>query len=82
MPSAEDVFSETFGRFMKNWGFISSLRQFTDVAFPIASEALAAFMATLLNRSLPIRNTRRSLSSWTEAKERGTKKSRRSFKPG
>jgi len=50
MPSAEDVFSETFGRFMKNWGFISSLRQFIDVAFPIASEALAAVHGQLIEQ--------------------------------
>lgn len=42
MPTAEDVLSETFARFMKNWTFITSLRQVADVALPIAEEALAA----------------------------------------
>lgn len=42
MPTAEDVFSETFARFMKNWAFITSLTQVADVALPVAEEALAA----------------------------------------
>jgi hypothetical protein len=42
VPTAEDIFSETFSRFMKNWTFIVSLRQVADVALPIAETALAA----------------------------------------
>lgn len=41
MQTAEDVLSETFGRFTKNWAFIMSLRQVAEVALPIAEEALA-----------------------------------------
>ena len=50
MASAEDVFSETFGRFMKNWTFISSLRQVADVAFPIAEQALGAVHAQFVEQ--------------------------------
>jgi hypothetical protein len=45
MPTAEEVFSETFGRFMLNWSFITSLRQVSEVAFPIAEKELAAMHA-------------------------------------
>jgi hypothetical protein len=45
MLTAEEVFSETFGRFMLNWSFITSLRQVSEVAFPIAEKALAAMHA-------------------------------------
>jgi hypothetical protein len=48
MPTAEDVLSETFARFMKNWAFITSLRQVADVALPIAEEALAAIHTDLV----------------------------------
>jgi hypothetical protein len=41
MATAEDVFSETFGRFIKNWAVITSLRQVAEVALPLAKEALA-----------------------------------------
>ncbi len=50
MPTAEDVLSETFGRFMKNWTFITSLRQVADVALPIAEEALAAIHTDFVQR--------------------------------
>lgn len=50
MASAEEVFSETFGRFMKNWGFISSLRQVTDVALPIAEKAIAGLHAQFVEQ--------------------------------
>ena len=40
MPTVEDIFSETFARFWKNWTFITSLRQVSEVALPIAEEAL------------------------------------------
>jgi hypothetical protein len=50
MASAEDVFSETFGRFMKNWAFISSLRQVADVAFPVAEQALAEMHTRFVER--------------------------------
>jgi hypothetical protein len=50
MPTAEDLFSETFGRFMKNWTFIISLRQFADVAFPLAEEALSAVHFDFIDR--------------------------------
>ena len=45
MQNAEDVLSETYGRFMKNWAFITSLRQVADVALPIAEEALTEIYA-------------------------------------
>jgi hypothetical protein len=41
MLTAEEVFSETFGRFIMNWSFIMSLRQVSEVALPIAEQALA-----------------------------------------
>jgi hypothetical protein len=50
MPTAEDVLSETFARFMKNWTFITSLRQVADVALPIAEEALAAIHEDFVER--------------------------------
>lgn len=51
MPTAEDVFSETFTRFMKNWTFITSLRQVADVALPIAEEALGAIHTDFVERA-------------------------------
>lgn len=51
MPTAEDALSETFGRFMKNWAFITSLRQVADVALPIAEEALAAIHTDFVERA-------------------------------
>ncbi len=50
MPSAEDVLSETFRRFMKNWTFIISLRQVADVALPIAEEALRLIHTDYIER--------------------------------
>jgi hypothetical protein len=51
MPTAEDVLSETFGRFLKNWAFITSLRQVADVvALPIAEGALAAIHTDFIER--------------------------------
>lgn len=38
---AEALFSQTLGRFMTNWAYVMSLRQFSDVAIPLAEEALA-----------------------------------------
>lgn len=51
MPTAEDVFSETYGRFIKNWAFITSLRQVAEVALPTAEEALAAIHADFVERA-------------------------------
>jgi hypothetical protein len=51
MSTAEDVFSVTFARFMKNWTFIISLRQVGDVALPIAEEALAAIHTDFVERA-------------------------------
>jgi hypothetical protein len=48
VPTAEDVLSETFGRFMKNLAIITSLRQVAEVALPIAEEALAALHADVV----------------------------------
>lgn len=48
MPTAEDVLSDTFARFMKNWTLIVSLRQVADVALPIAEEPLAAIHADVV----------------------------------
>jgi hypothetical protein len=41
MPTAEEVFSETFGRFISNWSFVVSLRQISEVALPLAAGTLA-----------------------------------------
>jgi hypothetical protein len=51
MPTAEDVFSETFARLMKNWAFVTSLRQVADVALPVAEEALAAIHTDFVERA-------------------------------
>lgn len=50
MPTAEEVFSATFARFMKNWAFITSLRQVADVALPISEDALAAIHRDFVER--------------------------------
>jgi hypothetical protein len=50
MPSAEDLFSITFGRFLKNWTFIISLRQVANVALPIAEHALADIHTDYIDR--------------------------------
>lgn len=48
MPTAEEVFSETFGRFLSNWSFIVSLRQVSEVALPLAEKALAPLHAEVV----------------------------------
>jgi hypothetical protein len=50
MPTAEDVFSQTYARFMKNWAFITSLRQVADVALPISEKALAAIHTSFVEQ--------------------------------
>ena len=50
MPTAEDVLSDTFARFMKNWTLIVSLRQVADVTLPIAEEPLAAIHTDFVER--------------------------------
>lgn len=50
MSAADDLLSETYRRFMKNWTIIVSLRQVSDVALPIAEEALATVHADYINR--------------------------------
>jgi len=40
MPTAEEVFSATFGRFTTNWTVITSLRQVMDAGLPYAQKAL------------------------------------------
>ena len=37
---AEALFSETFGRFMSNWAYVMSLRQFAEIALPLTQQAL------------------------------------------
>jgi hypothetical protein len=39
--TAEDVFTDTYKRFIKNWTFIMALRQFVDIGMPYAEVALA-----------------------------------------
>jgi hypothetical protein len=51
MPTAEDIFTGTFMRFMKNWTFITSLRQVADVALPIAEESLGAIHTDFVERA-------------------------------
>jgi len=51
METAEHVLSETFARFMKNWAFITSLRQVADVALPIAEEPLAAIHSNFVEHA-------------------------------
>jgi hypothetical protein len=51
MPTAEDVLSETFARLMKNWAFITSLRQVADVALPVAEETLTAIHTDIVERA-------------------------------
>jgi hypothetical protein len=48
MPTAEDVLSETFARLMKNWAYITSLRQVADLALPAAEDALTAIHTDLV----------------------------------
>lgn len=50
VPIAEDVFSETFSRFTRNWTFIVSLRQFGDVTFPFAKEVLGQIHTDYIER--------------------------------
>lgn len=50
MPTAEDVFSETFGRFIKNWTVIIALRQVTDVGLPYAEKALKGVHTEFVER--------------------------------
>src|ERR1700733_5531237 len=51
MPTAEDVLSETFARLMKNWAFITSLRQVADVALPVAEDALTVIHTDVVERA-------------------------------
>jgi hypothetical protein len=48
MPTAEDVFTQTFMRFIRNWSFITALRQVGDVALPIAERALGDIHADFI----------------------------------
>jgi hypothetical protein len=48
MSTAEDVFSETFGRFMSNWSFIFSLRHISEVVLPLAPKTLAPANAEIV----------------------------------
>lgn len=42
MPTAEEVFTDTFRRFMTNWNVISSLRQVSSAVMPLAEQIVAA----------------------------------------
>jgi hypothetical protein len=42
MSAAEELFTDTFGRYQKNWTVIISLRQFVDATRPFAELALGA----------------------------------------
>jgi len=50
MPTAEDVFTQTFMRFLRNWSFITALRQVGDVALPIAEISLGQIHANFIER--------------------------------
>jgi hypothetical protein len=50
MPTAEEVFTETFQRFLKNWSFITALRQVGGVALPIAEIALGQIHADFIEQ--------------------------------
>jgi len=73
---AETLFSRTLGRFMTNWAYIMSLRQFSEVAVPLAAEALVPMheaaveaIASDADYSKVIVNMDGSPSSWnTELK--------------
>jgi len=77
MPTAEDVFSETFGRFISNWSFVVSLRQVSEVALPLAAKALAPAHAEVVesiatdpNYSKMFVNLDGSWSPWSEELKR------------
>lgn len=46
---AEEIFTDTHSRYMKNWAVISSLRQFRDAALEGAAQRLAEQHAALVN---------------------------------
>jgi hypothetical protein len=50
MPTAEDLFTQTFVRFFRNWSFITALRQVGDVALPIAEQALGDIHTDFIER--------------------------------
>jgi hypothetical protein len=50
MPTVEDVFSDTFARFLENWTFITSLRQFAEIAIPSTQEALRSVHTDYIER--------------------------------
>jgi hypothetical protein len=41
MKDPEALYSETFGRFMSNWAYIMSLREFSEIAIPLTEQKLA-----------------------------------------
>jgi hypothetical protein len=73
MTTAEDIFSEAFGRFMSNWSFVISLRLVSEVALPLAAKALAPTHADAIeaiaadpNYSKILVNLDGSRSPWSE----------------
>jgi hypothetical protein len=77
MPTAEDIFSETFGRFISNWSFVVSLRQVSELALPLAAKALAPVHVEVVetiaadpNYSRMFVNLDGSWSTWNEKLKR------------
>lgn len=48
--TAEDVFTDTYKRFIKNWTFITALRQFVEIGMPFAEFALAEVHTDYIER--------------------------------
>ncbi len=52
MAEAEDLFSEIYKRFLKNWSVIDSLRQFVEIQRQIAEVALAELHLNVVDRMM------------------------------
>lgn len=48
MPTAEEIYSETYASFLRSWSVIDSLRQVTEIALPVATEKLSHANETLI----------------------------------
>jgi hypothetical protein len=77
MPTAEEVFSETFLRSIVNWSFVVSLRQISEIALPLAARVLAPAHAEAVeliaadsNYNKMFVNTDGSWSPWSEELKR------------
>lgn len=70
---AEEIFTDTHSRYMKNWAVISSLRQFRDAALEGAAQRLTEQHAAFVKARLPPKST--SVASFHSPRRRKSRAS-------